>query len=206
MKILRLVLMAIFLFTSTISNYGQESKHSKLGFGISIADIKDLVRILSSDADFSSSILLPIHVSSKLKIEPEIGFFITDSEDNTKTQNEKSKDYSDEFHVGIGIFPLKELGSYKLYYGLRVGYIHVSSYNEYNMGYPVRNESASNGFYLAPGLAGEYFFNNHFSLGGEVQFRFTSLSGEEKNDMNVVTDLSSFSFSTRTLLLIRCYF
>ena len=206
MKKFLLSFMVVILFSTIVTAFAQEAKQPQIGFGVSVVDVKDLIRILSGDGDISPSIFLPINVSSKLRIEPEIGFFMVTSDDETKTQNEKNEDYSDQFHVGIGIFPLKHLGSYTLYYGARLGYIHLSSYNEYDYGYKVRSESSSSGFYIAPGAGGEYFFNNHFSIGGEVQFRFTSLSGEEKNDMNVTTDLSSSSISTRAIVLIRCYF
>jgi hypothetical protein len=198
--------MVVILFSTIVTTFAQETKQSKIGFGVSIVDVKDLIRILSGDGDISPSIFLPINVSSKLRIEPEIGFFTVTSEDKTPTQNEKNKDYSDQFHFGIGIFPLKDLVSYNLYYGARLGYIHFSSYNENDMGYTVREESSSGGFFISPTIGGEYFFNNHFSLGGEVQVRFTSLNGEEKKDMNIVTDFSSSSISTRAIVLIRCYF
>jgi hypothetical protein len=200
-------IFTIYLIVLLIASIqAQEAKQSKIGFGVSVVDVKDIIRILSGDGDISPSIFLPINVSSKLRIEPEIGFFTVTSEDKTPTQNEKNKDYSDQFHFGIGIFSLKNLVSYHLYYGARLGYIHFSSYNENDMGYTIRDESSSSGFFIAPTMGGEYLFNNHFSLGGEVQVRFTSLSGEEKNDMNIVTDLSSSSISTRALVLIRCYF
>jgi hypothetical protein len=38
-----------------------------------------------------------------------------------------------------------------------------------------KDELNSCGFHLAPALGGEHYFSDHFSLGGEAQFVYTSV-------------------------------
>ena len=85
-----------------------------------------------------------------------------------------SKDRS-KYVLGLGVFKLKDISKLRIVTGLRLGF------------------SDGNVFAIAPSLGGEYLFNDHFSVGTEVQLRGTF----EKGD---------FTFLTNTLVLARFYF
>lgn len=40
------------------------------------------------------------------------------------------------------------------------------------------------GFFVAPAIGGEYLFSDRFSLGAEVQFRHTSIKGDEVSTLS----------------------
>jgi hypothetical protein len=197
----RFMLAFLLILLIPYSSYSQEAKSPKIGFGTSLVEVKDIARILSGDGDIDLSIFIPIQISSKFMLEPEIGFLTASSEE--KSPWDKDKLISKAFHIGIGVFPMKKMGSYKLYYGARFGYIHNSSDEKYAM--DSDEESSSSGFYISPSLGGEYFLIKHFSLGAEIQIRYASLSGETKIETTGDKDLSSSSMSTRALVLVRFY-
>jgi hypothetical protein len=80
-----------------------------------------------------------------------------------------------KYVFGFGVFKLKDLSSLKLFSGIRLG--------------------LSDGIILviAPTLGGEYYFNEHFSIGSEIQLRGTF----ERED---------FTLLTNSLFLVRFYF
>lgn len=80
-----------------------------------------------------------------------------------------------KYVLGLGAFKLKDISNLRIVTGLRLGF------------------SDGNVFAIAPSLGGEYYFNDHFSVGSEVQLRGTFDNGD-------------FTFLTNTLVLVRFYF
>jgi hypothetical protein len=85
-----------------------------------------------------------------------------------------SKDRS-KYVLELGAFKLKDISNLRLLTGIRLGL------------------SDGNIFVIAPSLGGEYYFNEHFSIGSEIQLRGTFERGD-------------FTLLTNTLLLVRFYF
>lgn len=85
-----------------------------------------------------------------------------------------SKDRS-KYALGLGVFKQKDLSNLRLLAGLRLSL------------------SDGNIFNIAPTLGGEYYFNEHFSIGSEIQ-----LKGTFGRD--------DFTLLTNTLVLVRFYF
>jgi len=190
------------------SFYSQESTQTHFGIGVTTAGIKDLFLFVEGRGDIAPTIFVPISISSNFRIEPAIGF-IQLSSDRDREPEYRSKSTSKSFHIGIGFFPVIPKEKYSLYYGTRLGFIKTSSSSEYSYSWGSHDsEESTSGFFVAPAIGGEYFLSDHFSLGGEAQVRYTSLSGEETetNNEREVTDLSSSSTSTRALIFIRFYF
>ena len=80
-----------------------------------------------------------------------------------------------KYILGLGAFKYKDISNLRIVTGIRLGL------------------SDGNIFAIAPSLGGEYYFNDHFSIGSEVQLRGTIESGD-------------FTFLTNTLVLARFYF
>lgn len=80
-----------------------------------------------------------------------------------------------KYDLGLGVFKLKELSNLMLLAGIRLGLSDGSI------------------FIFAPTLGGEYYFNEHFSIGSEIQLRGTFESED-------------FKLLTNTLVLVRFYF
>lgn len=80
-----------------------------------------------------------------------------------------------KYVLGLGVFKLKDLSNLKLITGIRLGL------------------SNDNIYVIAPTLGGEYYFNEHFSIGSEIQLRGTFERGD-------------FTFLTNTLVIVRFYF
>ena len=160
MKLRTLLLSSLILFFCT-NLFSQEEKDSefKIGIGISLFNIADYEWDYESAG--SNDIYIPIDINDKFRIEPSVGFSISN--------------YSEGFSAGIGGFGKSTISDFNLLYGMRF------AYNS--------NEILT----IAPTVAGEYYFINHFSLGCEVQLRGLIYGGE----------LAAY---TRSSLLVRFYF
>jgi hypothetical protein len=80
-----------------------------------------------------------------------------------------------KYVLGLGAFKLKDLSNFKLLTGIRLGLSDGSI------------------FFIAPTLGGEYYFNEHFSIGSEIQLRGTFERGD-------------FTLLSNTLVIVRFYF
>ena len=179
--------------------YTQEpppQKKTQVGIGVSITDIKDLFQYIEGAGPPATEIFIPINISPTLRIEPEIGFFQSSSE------NENFKSSSKSFSFGLGIFRMNLKDGINLYYGARLGLTRTSSSFEYSYNGSATDEQSVEGFFIAPTVGGEYFLNNSFTLGGEAQLRYASSSGKDEDDEEMTTSTTA----TRALLFIRFYF
>ena len=205
-------LIAIITLSLTHAAFSEDMEHAKpvIGFGVSLVDIREVLQFVSNSSGIAPVFYIPINISSRFRIEPEIGFYLGSS-DVKKSDNgwyEKTTDTYRHFHIGVGILPIREINSILLNYGIRAGYIYDSYKSDYNMGSTVSDKTDYNGFYLSPVFGSEYRFSGNFSVGGEVQLQFTNLDGEGKDSMSPTMgqDLYTTSLSTRTLITTRFYF
>lgn len=96
------------------------------------------------------SIYIPIIVSPKFRLEPEIGFWWLSRSGYSSTI----------LRIGWGMFSIERKKQTNLYQGLRVGVILKDDY------------TSTTDIFIGPALGGEYLFSSHFSLGGEAQLNF----------------------------------
>ncbi|OQX95237.1 hypothetical protein B6I21_06470 [candidate division KSB1 bacterium 4572_119] len=198
-KILTILLISIcvFAFTSnTMAQTNQVAKKPKIGIGVSISDIKDIYQLFSSGPT-APQIFFPVKFSSSFMIEPGFGYF------QVKEEGGSSESTTSIYSFGIGLFPMNHNGSLTYYYGIRLGLTGGSSKYEYSSGdYTDEEKSTISGYFAAPAVGAEYFFSEHFSLGGEAQFRYITYTEEEDGE----DDSTYTMMGTRTLLFIRWYF
>jgi hypothetical protein len=191
MNKLKIFLCLLIALCFIINSYAQSEK--KVGIGIVLFDVQKLLEFSASGGEYTiNTISIIYETSPTFRIEPEIGYFNGSQEiSNGMTQEHKITSW----RIGVGILPQKPYEKFTLYYGARVGYINEN----------IEDESKANGYYIAPALGGEYFFSNHFSLGGEAQVVYISATTEPEDDYeNWESKLSVVN--TRALAFVRFYF
>jgi len=190
--------MSIFILICFFGfSFAQSS--TKVGIGVAIIDMQQIFEAqISEGGFFSSTITVPIDVSPSFRLEPELGF--ASSTDERTSGSFTFEESTISWKIGVGLFGLKKYDIFTLYYGGRVGYLTQTLTEDDGTD---KDELGSSGFYLAPALGGEHYFSDHFSLGGEAQFVYTSVATEPK-DGNWEQNLSVIN--TRVLVFIRFFF
>ena len=105
---LRILLLSSFILFFGNDLLSQEDKDSefKVGLGISLFNIADYEWDYESAS--SNDIYITIDLNDKFRIEPSIGFAISN--------------YSESFSAGIGGFGKSMISDFNLLYGLSLGY------------------------------------------------------------------------------------
>ena len=178
------VVLAGLLALLATESYAQQGSR-RIGIGAAIGNAQEIFQAgaISTAGDSvagAPAILIPIQITNRLRIEPEIGVFRHSREEPGAID----VDYSvSTFEIGLGVFPQTLQQNFRLYYGLRVGYVAMEE--EAKQTTSVRGTEVTatatqdaDGFFLAPAVGGEYLFSDRFSLGGEVQFRHISVEGD----------------------------
>ncbi|MFQ6615882.1 MAG: outer membrane beta-barrel protein [Fidelibacterota bacterium] len=173
-------------FSQDATKQGQ----TKWGIGIALVGggIGSLLELFAFDDGIAGpAIFIPIDLSPRFRLEPEIGLLTSSSSDDGYSSS------STALSLGLGLLPMSRAGNVNVYYGGRLGITRSSSSYEYDGDSEKDSESA---FFVAAVGGGEYLLANRFTLGGEAQLRRFSLGG----------DTESATISTRGLLFVRFYF
>ncbi len=205
-KKLLIVTLLFFLIVST-NVYSQSTTNNyqtRIGLGITYTYYKESFIYIINEGILIPTIFIPIKVSPKFRIEPEIGFYRISDHYSDKYSNHKTTEKI--FQIGVGLCPVVTKNSFDFYFGSRIGYLYISLSDEYiSNAYLDKDKGSAKGFYISPVLGGEYYFSKHFSLGGEVQVKYSRYNLEEKEN----SDKSNSTFSkflTYSTVIIRIYF
>ena len=174
----RLVFLFLLFFLIISFQLKAQEKEKSIGIGISLSNIVGVF-------DDSLVIYLPIHTSSKFRLEPEIGFNLYS--DSFGIWNNTSVSLS----IGCGFFAVKNKGKFNIYYGVRNGFI-INSYS-------TNGRSSRTDLFFSPALGGEYLFSKHFSLGGEAQISYILIGIGEGGE-------NASELRTKPLFFLRWYF
>ncbi len=175
-KVLRRIAL-IFLLTFPIST---NVLAAEFGIGISI-DQHD------------QTIYIPFKLTNSLKTEISIGIH------SGKTETSEYKFENDRIETGIGVFLAKNVNDKtKLFMGCR--FLYIEETNEYKGN--SLNSSDVAGYGIAPTLGFEFFVTDHISLGGEAEFYYKDLNGEDE-DKN---DIDNKYNGTDSRVVLRYYF
>ena len=206
----KLIVFAILLISLLLVIQIQaQEKSMRFGLGVSIG-----TELQNNDNERTTPLSIPtfyvpIILSPKFRIEPQIGFLIGTSSDDDKDQTNKM------FSIGAGIFMQSRKGKADLYYGLRVGVL-LSSYKievappdsaqQQPMGPfappPPQDESDSmTDIFIGPAIGGEYFVSDHLSVGGEIELQYIILGQYEENE-----DVSQSLMKVKPLIFVRWYY
>jgi hypothetical protein len=169
------------------------------------------------------ALLVPIDVTSRIRIEPEIGVIRdTASHDSDVTILETLSQLApisatQETRVttvsaGAGAFFVQTSDKIKMQYGVRAGYARSATTVSLSA---FTFETRLNGYFIAPAVGGEYFVVDRFSLGAELQVRYTSLEGQQDSGVAAAlrplivpnpTNRSQTILATRASVVARLYF
>jgi hypothetical protein len=188
-----LLLGIAFLLMSNLV-YAQEKAPS---FGIGVSMGREILMVYDQGivtlSDYPS-FYMPIPISSGFRIEPEIGLWLHSY--SREDGGDRKSSYS-IISLGCGIFPITNKGKIYIYYGAR--FRMVRFLNSIEDVYTDRDDSKTD-IHFGPAVGGEYFFTDHFTLGGEVQLDYISI-GQFDDD-----DVSEKLINTKTLIFVRWYF
>ena len=126
------------------------------------------------------------------RIEPEIGLIYS----KQKISNDYSVS-STGVELGIGMFDMYQIQRTNIYYGGRLNYgrIKQSSDHEWYESEPISTIK------LGPAIGVEYYFGNHFSIGGEISIQLNTYKEDDYIDF-----FDEYIINTNTGLILRFYF
>lgn len=189
----------------------------------------------------SPALLVPIDIGSRLRVEPELSITRSSS---TQQSNVVplvvagipvgSSSLMQELTLtgvtaGAGVFFAPSHDKIKMQYGFKVGYSHTStkSTTSFPGATTTTSDTHLSGYFIGPAIGGEYFLADRFSLGAELQARYTSLDGTQQSTPIIfqstvviggvptpstsivpspTTNTSQSSFATRASVVARLYF
>lgn len=141
------------------------------------------------------SVYLPIDFGESFRIEPHLSY--------SKSEAVDGIDFEKTVDVGVGAFGLKKFGEKaRVYYGARVSYIE-SEFKSQPSGFILSQDL--DGYGIAPTFGFEFLFGRHFSLGGELAYRFVKVEGDIRNQ-GVTRDFEQESQGTQTRVVLRYQF
>ena len=205
MRGLRLgMLTALTCLVITIPVDAQEStagRFPRVGVGVAIADVRSVLPgLYMYTSTVSPSVFtVPIDISARLRIEPEIGYYgqTYESEDTEIARTGK--------YLALGLFPMIRREVYNLYFGVRIGITSTTYSYETQLGYTThRIKESMSGYSITPAIGGEYLISNSFSVGGEAQLNLSSSKGDHEDEGGKHTVSDSVT-KTRALLFVRFY-
>ena len=134
----------------------------------------------------ANRITFPIHSTSKLMIEPEIGFY--------QRKEKQDNDLYRGVQVGLGLNRLYLKNKLTIYPGIKTGINWNTRVN--NIGEEFETMFRYTTISIGPVIGAEYFFGERFSLGGEIGLKYASKKihrepeedDEEENDVFWFTD------------------
>jgi hypothetical protein len=170
----------------------EQEKRSSIGLGVSLG--KEFFMGGLTMHDFPT-FYLPITLSN-FRIEPEIGYYRYSGE------FEDYETIETYLTVGCGIFLISQRVNTNIYWGLRLGFIRVYEYEKLTWNGQDIDEAHRTDYYIGPAIGGEYFFNKHLSLGGEIQLNFISI-GQWSDDTGTQSESVT---RTKPLVFVRWYF
>ncbi len=203
-----------------------QSNTERPKFGIGLSFDRNLpASILSDYWNFPiitplaySMIHVSIQITPRLRIEPEIGYYIKSDvvrETNGSSYTSESQKFS-LVQLGTSAYYIKNFDKTEFYYGAALGLIKINqenrnvSHNPPGIPDQVHKDTwRRTDFYFGPIFGAQYYFSKHFSLGGEVRLVYT-IEGEPKEDFGGTggdnTKSESSKSNTDAKLFIRWFF
>ena len=200
-------LLAILLsLTLTILSFAQtEENNVQFGLGVSLSSELSMYRVYGEIGE-QQIITQPINMAnfsmiikgSFFRFEPSIGYF-TMSSDYSEPGYTYERASSNLRLGAVLAFNDDPIESVDFYYGVDFGFILSSYSRTSNISDESRDESKTD-FFIGPAVGGEYMFNRHFSLGGEINLNYISIGHYDYEG-----EASSWAISTRGLIFLRWY-
>ena len=188
----------------------QDASYPRVGVGISVSNASPSTSLLAGEATVSlptPSLLIPIDVSETLRIEPVLGYSrITTSREIDAPDDDLNEETTTltSLRIGVGAFAKASRGNdTNLYFGGRVGYNRVSRSIDDD---DEEESTNASGFFIGPTVGGSYFFSDFFSIGGEVEARYSNIGTSEEEIGNFTVSEDVTTITLRPSLVVRFYF
>ncbi len=198
------VLLLGIIITPALAAQTDDKNPPRIGLGITFIDTPaPLVSQYRFVPARPARILLPIRLTSRVVIEPEIRFIDRSWWESSYRINAR--------WLGIGVGFLRLTGSVesvRLYYGARLAMSRIDYYGKVQTGSAIPDlQAAFRSLSAALCVGGEYYLSPHFSVGGEAQVQLTTLRGRDGYHPFSDDEKSARSGSTTTgiLCFIRVY-
>jgi hypothetical protein len=203
MKILIATLLSL---TLTILSFPQEEDNNvQFGLGVSLSSELSSLRVFSEFGEVQI-LTQPLNLANFsmiikgnfFRFEPSLGYFTISSDySNDGYTYERS---SSNIRLGAVLaFNNDPIESVDFYYGIDFGVI-ISSYSFTSNVSDQSTDDSKTDFFIGPAVGGEYMFNKHFSLGGEINLNYISIGHYDSEG-----ESSSWAISTRGLIFLRWY-
>jgi len=203
---MKTILTTLLSLTLTILLFPQqEDNNLQLGLGVSLSSELSMYSVYGEIGE-QQIITQPINMAnfsmiikgSFFRFEPILGYFTTSSDySGVGYSSERS---NSNVRLGAVIaFNNDPIESVDFYYGVDFGFI-LSSYSRTSS---ISNESTDDSktdFFIGPAVGGEYMFNRHFSLGGEINLNYISFGQYDSGN-----GTSEWAISTRGVIYLRWY-
>jgi hypothetical protein len=136
-----------------------------------------------------SIIYAPIDFNDKFRLEPTLRY--------SKNELNGGDVELENLEVGIGLFGLSAVNkSIRLYYGGRLSYIDQETTQRITTFDPILQVTDSvltvstdaDGYRISPTIGFEFMFNERLSIGGEAEYFFQDVEGDDFDTQNSGTD------------------
>lgn len=191
-NLLNVVMIIVILFSGS-RTFGQsinDSSRLKLfGLGLHMEQFK--LNDLSSNMP-ATKIIFTINPNNYCRLEPEIGY---------RSINDKVNDLKDKsLNLGIGAFGMYQQGKANIYLGFRLEYSNFK--HEYKDNILGKQTENTDGISIGPAVGVEYFFGQHFSIGGEVALKYINY---KSSNIQYGSDSELDNYITESGLILRFY-
>jgi len=172
------------------------------GIGMTISTFAVLVEDFTMTPFGVSAILLPIRVSGKMMLEPEIGIIRVKYSSTSATG---STEYAfTNVRLGTGILAqLARRGALRPYAGPRVGIERRSTRSVSSA--TGTDKTTQTNWSLSGVLGAQHYFTEHFSLGGEAQLSYVKFGNQETSGFGEPVSGRTLVHTTAVAML-RWYF
>ncbi len=200
---LRALLLATVLTVIAAPLYAQ-GERAQIGIGVGL----DPSAIISTDVVVSflpvglGSVYVPVIIQGRYKIEPGIGFF---RYKRSWVQGDRfSETKTTLWHLGLGLLYMFAPGrSLRPYVGPRVTYSKWSEKEELDSS---ESKISSSDWIIGLVTGGEYFFSDHFTLGGELQLNYIALGQASRDGFPDDSGVSERILNINSLIVLHWYF
>lgn len=197
------------VIVASVSALGAQETKSKFGLGATFnpgaLSIPGEAETVLTQAGFNN-VLMPIR-GQGFTFEAEFGLLRSTTERQVQTGPTTSitvKNKISNKRLGVGVLKhLARRDNLEPYFAPRVGFIFASA--EEPQGGSNTKTSSSN-FYATGGAGAQYFFSDHFTLGGEAQLTYTKLGKPKVTGTTFPPPSEGSAITTLGVIAIRWYY
>lgn len=203
---MKTLLTTLLSLTLTILSFPQDEDNDiQFGFGVSLSSEYSVYNFSSYQEEWQIQ-TLPVDMAnfsviikgSFFRFEPSVGYF-TMSSDYSGVGYTFERSSSNIRLGAVVAFNNDPIESVDFYYGVGFGFI-FSSFSYTSISSTESIDESKTDFFIGPAVGGEYMFNKHFSLGGEINLNYISIGDYDSEGAS-----SGWAVSTRGQIFIRWY-